>query len=206
MTEDTKRMWDVALAALTVLGACAAFILSLCQWRKGQEWQRAAKGRELVDALLESDDSDEETYAWDAMRMLDYQDEVKPFRTKPIAGRRHNVNREMIQKALKESESNTDELIYVRKCFDELYFRLGQLQDAIDNDLVALEHVSCPVDYYIGVIAKDKDLKMHYEYMRDYHYERALKFLENFEVWKMTRSTAELPMIQERQSGKRDLK
>src|ERR1017187_1412185 len=51
MTEDTKRMWDVALAALTVLGACAAFILSLCQWRKGQEWQRAAKGRELVDAL-----------------------------------------------------------------------------------------------------------------------------------------------------------
>jgi hypothetical protein len=79
----------------------------------------------LVDALLESDDSDEETYAWDAMRMLDYQDEVKPFRTKPIAGRRHNVNREMIQKALKESESNTDELIYVRECFDELYFRLG---------------------------------------------------------------------------------
>jgi len=183
MSEDAKRIWDVIIAFLTLLVAGGAFALSLRQWQKGQEWQRAAKGRELVDDLLMSDDSDEECYAWDAMRMLDYQDETKPFRTKKISGRQHDVPRKLIEDALADDKPNTHEHIYVRECFDELYFRLGQLQDAIENDLVKLNHVSCPMDYYIGVMAKDKDLKMHYDYMHDFHYERALKFLENFETW-----------------------
>ena len=87
--------------------------------------------------------------------------------------------------------SDTDEFVYVRECFDELYFRLGQLQDAIDNDLVELKHVSCPVDYYVGLLAED--VKMHYDYMREYKYQRALKFLENFVDWENAREAAKLP-------------
>jgi hypothetical protein len=196
MTEETKRAWDVVLAVITMAGATIAFALSLYQWRKGQEWSRAAKGRELIDILLDSDDSDNESYTWDAMRMLDYQDETRPFRTKTIADKRYNVTRKLIKDALTSDAANTDEFIYVRECFDELYFRLGQLQDAIDNKLVKLKHVCCPVDYYAGVMAKD--VKLHYDYMRDFHYEKAMKFLENFKDWRKARIAAELPLIAER--------
>jgi hypothetical protein len=69
----------------------------------------------------------------------------------------------------------------VRECFDELYFKLGQLQDAIDNDLVEPKHVSCPIDYYVDLMAND--VKLHQRYMTRYKYERTLKFLANFPVW-----------------------
>ena len=146
MIDTTKNTWDVILSIVTMIGAAVAFLLGLYQWRRGQAWQRAAKGRELVDDLLKSDDSDEEYYAWDAMKMLDYQDAKKPFLTKRINGRRHEVKRKTIKEALQPTELNESDttLIYVRECFDELYFKFGQLQDAIDNDLVELQHVSCP--------------------------------------------------------------
>src|SRR5262245_26914161 len=81
---ELKDQWDVLLKLVGMTGAILVFLLSLLQGRRGQRWQRAAKGRELVDALLESDDEDEEYYAWDAMKMLDYQDAGKPFLTKPV--------------------------------------------------------------------------------------------------------------------------
>jgi hypothetical protein len=191
-------MSDEKIAFLTLLVAAGAFALSLRQWQKGQEWQRAAKGRELIDDFLQSSDSDVETYAWDAMRMIDYQDEKRPFRTKTISGKRHEVFRKTIEEVLGNPDTDTDALLYIRECFDEFFFRLGQLQDAIDNDLVELKHVSCPIDYYVGVMAKDKDMKLYYEYMRDFHYERALEFLENFPDWEKARIRAKLPKVSEK--------
>ena len=190
MIDTTKNTWDVILNIVTMIGAAAAFLLGLYQWRRGQAWQRAAKGRELVDDLLKSDDSDEEYYAWDAMKMLDYQDAKKPFSTKRINGRRHEVTRKTIEEALQPSELNESDttLIYVRECFDELYFKVGQLQDAIDNDLVELQHVSCPADYYVGVMSADVEL--HHSYLTRYKYPRALRFLENFDSWKTARRKA----------------
>jgi hypothetical protein len=192
MDDTTKNMWDVILNIVMIIGAGGAFLLGWYQWRRGQAWQRAAKGRELVDDLLKSDDSDEEFYAWDAMRMLDYQDAEKPLLTKPIDGRRHEVTRETIRKALQPCEPDESDtmLLYVRECFDELYFKAGQLQDAIDNDLVELQHVSCPVDYYVGLMSKD--VKLHHKYLTEYNYPRTLKFLENFDCWRTARRKAEM--------------
>jgi hypothetical protein len=192
----TKDYWDITLNVIAMIGAAGAFLLGLYQWRKGQEWQRAAKGRELIDALLESDDSDEEYYAWDAMKMLDYQDEPNPFQTKRLFGRRQNVTRQIIQKAIGDEKSDKDEFIYVRECFDEFYFRLGQLQDAIDNDLVEFRHVSCPIDYYVGLmVKKPNDAKLHYSYMDKNKYQRALIFLENFPAWQSQRIAEGLPKV-----------
>jgi len=179
---------------ITGLAAWAA----IGQWRESNVekrrerlWQRAAKGRELVDDLLKSDDSDEEYYAWEAMKMLDYQggttsrkDGRIPFRTKKIDGRRFEVTRDTIETALAPSELNESDpkFLYVRECFDELYFKLGQLQDAIRNDLVDLEHVSCPADYYVGLMADQ--VKLHHAYLEKYGYQRTLEFLDNYPRWK----------------------
>ena len=202
MIEETKRVWDVVLALLTMIGALVAFVLSLVQWRKGQTWQRAAKGRELVDALLNSDDSDEEYYAWDAMKMLDYQQAKKPLLTKPVrvgnakapdVKEQFPVGTADIQRALTSSKNNeTDsKLLYVRECFDDLYFRLGQLQDAIENDLVEFRHVSTPMDYYTKLLAEAAGL--HHTYMKKNGYSRALRFLENYPVWREVCANESLP-------------
>lgn len=205
MSEDSKMVWDVVLACLTLLVAGGAFLLSLRQWWKGLDWQRAAKGRELTDDLLKSNDDDEEYYAWDAMKMLDYMGAAIPLRTKLIrfdapGGAIFNkesisVNRELIENALKSTRENETKqgLLYVRECFDELYFKLGQLQDAIDNDLVELRHVVCPMDYYAGKMVENVEL--HYKYMQEYGYERGLNFLENFKVWSEGRAKAGLKRI-----------
>ena len=115
MIDITKNTWDVILSIVMIIGAGVAFLLGLYQWRRGQAWQRAAKGRELVDDLLKSDDSDEEFYAWDAMRMLDYQDAKKPLLTKQINGRRQKVTRKTIEEALCLTEANESDTnsIYV---------------------------------------------------------------------------------------------
>jgi hypothetical protein len=203
MEPETKAVWDVVLTILTMVGGVIAFWRGLLRWRKGQEWQRAAKGRELVDKLLESNDNDEEYYAWDALKMLDYQDASKPFLTKPInldgndKRERFPVRRVDIESAIKSSKKDeTDpKLLYVRECFDELYFRLGQLQDAIDNDLVEFKHVSCPMDYYVPVLADD--VKLHHAYMNRYRYGRTLRFLENFPRWREACNQSKLPFSSE---------
>jgi hypothetical protein len=193
MMKDTKDLWDLILKIIAMVGAIAAFWVGIYQWRRGQAWQRAAKGRELVDDLLKSNDSDEEYYAWDAMKMLDYQDARSAFLTKPISLENtakpvlkegFPVNRAVIERALKSDRNDeTDrELLYVRECFDELYFKLGQLQDAIDNDLVELAHVSSPAEYYVGLMANDK--AVHHAYLEKYEYRRTLRFLDNFPSWK----------------------
>jgi hypothetical protein len=193
MPESIKDQWDVILAIIAMAGAALAFLLGWLQWRVGQAWQRAAKGRELVDELLESNDSDEEYYAWDAMKMLDYQDAKKPFMAKSLSltnttksdhKDRFPIDCGVIERVLKSDRKNETDphLLYVRECFDELYFKLGQLQDAIDNKLVRLKHVSSPADYYVSLMAKQKAL--HHAYLRKYEYQRTLRFLDNFPKWK----------------------
>lgn len=181
---------DMTMAVLTRLGAAFAFCVGIYQWRKGQDWQRAAKGRDLIDDLLKSDDSDDEYYAWDAMKMLDYLDAKQPLQTKPLTlnnpegeKTRFPVDQAVLERALKSDRTNEADpkLLYVRECFDEFYFKLGQLQDAIDNKLVKLKHVSCPMDYYAGLMAKD--VMLHYTYMQKFQYDRALRFLQNFPCW-----------------------
>jgi hypothetical protein len=190
---DDKGSEILQIITLTV--GAGAFFFGLYQWMRGQAWKRAAKGRKLVDNLLDSNDSNEEYYAWDAMKMLDYQDETKPFRTKRICGSRHVITRKKIEDALGKSESDSDELVYVRECFDELYFKFGQLQDAIDNKLVELKHVSCPADYYVGLLA-ETDVKLHNDYLNKYMYQRTRQFLKNFPVW--DKAVAELAEVQRR--------
>jgi hypothetical protein len=46
--------------------------------------------------MLKSSDADEEYYAWDALGMLDYQDEAKPFKTKKIGDQRYDVPRAVV--------------------------------------------------------------------------------------------------------------
>ena len=86
-------------------------------------WRKVAKARELVDDLLESDNSDEEYYAWDAMKMLDYQGkEAKsgrqraPFKTKKIGGKPFKVTSKEIKNALTPNDKDEAEEanLYVR--------------------------------------------------------------------------------------------
>jgi hypothetical protein len=82
-----------------------------------------------------------------------------------------------------ERQGDADEkLLYVRECFDELYFKLGQLQDAIKNGLVELSHVSCPIDYYVPILAAD--VQLHYHHLNHFKYGHTLDFVRNFAVWK----------------------
>jgi hypothetical protein len=71
---------------------------------------------------------------------------------------------------------------FVRESFDELYFRLGQLEDSIQAGLVLVDDVKTPVDYYADLMAEDA--RTHYFYMAEFGYQKALHYLDQFPSWK----------------------
>lgn len=189
--------------AATLLVAGVSVWLALRQWKESTEeqrlqhqWKKAEKGRELIDDLFKSNDKDEEFYAWDAMRMLDYVDSTPLYVTKPFrAAGPIPIDTAIIHLALKPEEFNEtqDRLLYVRECFDELYFKMAQFQDAIDNQLVELRHVEYPIDYYIGLMAEDpKDAALHYAYLKKFGYGKTLRFLKNFAAWNSAMTAAKI--------------
>jgi hypothetical protein len=161
----------------------------------------------MIDSLLESNDKDEEYYSWDAMKMLDYKGEkVITGRVDfGIDGRRTvygiitkfndniRVDDDIVQQALGAKEIVADEInedkmeklrLNVRECFDELYFRMGQLEDAIHANLVMFEDVKTPIDYYVGLMAEDVGTYYKYLSKNEYNYGKTLRYLDRFEKWK----------------------
>jgi hypothetical protein len=160
---------------------------------------QCSRGMAMIEELLASNDGDQEYYAWDAMKMLDYRDArrvasaqlnkdgtISGYRTKKIAGESYLVNEGVIREALQIGEGGeTPVSRYVRECFDELYFRMGQFNDAIRAGLVTIHDVESPLDYYVEKMAEDAE--MHFRYLSEYRYEKTLRFLEHFDSWKSKR-------------------
>lgn len=178
---------------------------ALNQQKNETRREQCARGLTMINDLLESNDKDEEYYSWDAMRMLDYQEQVqikngkrvRGFKTKLKGMEDFLVDDKVIEAALKtESSDNNpskEELDtikkglledHVRECFDEFYFRMGQLQDSIIADLVTFADVKTPIDYYVGLMAED--IEVHYKYLKqeDYDYQKTLSYLGRFQKWK----------------------
>jgi hypothetical protein len=209
---DVGKVIGVIIAALWTLGKYQEQKQKdRAQQQKDWEQQRdqmrrdqCSRGLAMINELLKSNDSDKEYYSWDAMKMLDYKDEtrtitnmgldtsgrvVQGFQTKLTGASK--VDEKVIKEALSVTEigdvpkqGEARLLLYVRECFDELYFRMGQLEDAIGAGLVTFDDVKTPIDYYVGLMAKDIAIHFGYLNIEEHDYNKTLRYLGRFESWK----------------------
>jgi hypothetical protein len=71
--------------------------------------------------------------------------------------------------------------VFIRDCFDELFYFFERLEYCIAIGLITFEDVRFPWEYYAGVLGRNKAVFL--EYNRPLYYERAIAFLERFQDW-----------------------
>jgi hypothetical protein len=174
--KDWLQVAAWAAAAIGALVAAAKFWFELRAGREQRErelrWKQAEKGKELNDELL-TDPS-----AWPALQMLDYEGKKFPLPSKcEIA-----ITYSDLRRALDPSSPADTELdVYIRECFDGLFYFMTLLQHYIRSTLILAEDVAYPLDYYIPLLAKLRpEVK---DYLRHFNLSEAEAFLQRYPAW-----------------------
>lgn len=110
------------------------------------EWRRA----NAAQASLEKMEEDPE--AADAMLMLDWDG-----RKFPSEQPKWQLRKKQVLHALRPTGSFTEAELYVRDCFDHLFWHFERIQHQIQVGLITVEHVRFPLGYVAALIKEDGD-------------------------------------------------
>jgi len=82
--------------------------------------------------------------------------------------------------ALRTSNLNFDNKeTFIRDCFDNLFYYMAMLEHYVESDLVRLEDVAFPLDYYLKIINKNK--VVFEKFLNHYSLIRTLKFMKRLD-------------------------
>lgn len=178
--------WIQALSwGVAIIGGLIAAFVAISQLKASTEqrkrelrWQQTKAGKELVDCLFDEPKSSK------ALTMID-----SPGKSyQEIPGNDKAVQSQDVLKALevkKASESqlvfthNDDKSIFIRECFDELFYYLERFQYFVENGLVDFQDVRVPAEYYVRRMGSNKGYYLNYS--RSIKYDRAAQFLEDLQ-------------------------
>jgi hypothetical protein len=115
----------------------------------------------------------------DAWRMVDgekiYEDDK---------GNEYHINMDLVRQALPKpwNDDRRGPDLYVRWCFDALFYYLERLEQSVKIKLVRIEDLATPTSYYIALMANDKKLFRDYAELIRFH--RAIAFMNRFPEWR----------------------
>ncbi|HEX8749113.1 MAG TPA: hypothetical protein VF717_18195 [Pyrinomonadaceae bacterium] len=183
------RDWIQTLSWIgTVIGIAVAtlkYISEQHQNREQQEreleqsklelrWKQAEAAKKLLDEMLTDPD------AGNAMRMLDWAD--TEFEVKP--GLRLLIGEEDYVKALRISDFDFDDKeLYIRDSFDSLFYYMAMIEHYIQSDLVRLEDVLFPLDYYVRIMNNNRPVFD--TFLNYYGLTRAKQFMQRLDKHEM---------------------
>jgi hypothetical protein len=177
----TAKDWLQVISWLAVaFGLVVAVIRFRVELRLGREqrerelrWKQAEAGKELNDEMLD------DPLAWPALQMADYGG--RSFQLP--SSQRVSVTDQDVRYALHPGSSIVDEKhIFIRDCFDNLFYSLAMFDHYIDSALVRPEDVSYPIEYYVPRLRKfapEID-----GYLEAFELHRARKFLRRYQSWR----------------------
>lgn len=169
-------MDSVQLAAWTVGagGGLVAAFKAIRELKENREqrarelnWKQAAAAKELVDDLQA------DARANDAMTMLDWSGRRFLVGDKEIV-----VTTERMTQALRTDQTDAfqpDE-VFIRDCFDHLFFHLDRMGHFVEGGLVRHEDVAYPLQYYVRRMVDFADVFD--SFLAAYGYERARELLQ----------------------------
>jgi hypothetical protein len=183
--------WRDWIQTLSWIGAVIGIVLALLKYVSEHRQNREQRQRELEQSQLELrwkqaeaakkllDEMLTDTRAVAAMKMLDWNDlefEVKP-------GLKLPVWEEDYVKALRVSNLDFDDKeAYIRDCFDSLFYFMAMIEHYIHSDLVRLEDVAFPLDYYMKIINKNREVLD--KFLAHYQLNRTIRFMKRLDRYK----------------------
>lgn len=146
------------LQNLAWLAAAGSLILSLVSYLSQQilnrqqrqlelRWRQAEAGKKLIDEML----SDENALA--AMKMLDWNDvkfEIAPGNFQSV------WEKDYLQALRIENLNFTDKEMFIRNCFDSLFYYAAMIEHYLKSNLIVFEDVAFPLDYYYKTMRRHK--------------------------------------------------
>lgn len=183
--------WKDWIQTLSWIGAVIGIVLALLKYISEQNKDREQRARELAQSKLELrwkqaeaakkllDEMLSDPYAVAAMRMLDWND--AEFEVKP--GITIVVSEEDYLKALRVSNLHFDvKEQYIRDCFDYFFYFMGTIEHYVHSELVRMEDVVFPPDYYMKII--DRDRAVFDTFLDFYKLTRAARFMKRLDAYK----------------------
>jgi len=169
-------------ASVGVLVTALKFWSELRRGREQREqelrWKQAAVGKDLNDEML----SDPESKA--ALHMLDYP-AGKHYKLPSEA--RVRISQEDFKRALDPKKEPDDERdIFVRDCFDSLFYYMAMLEHYTARKLIVEEDVKFPLDYYVSVLCTHADVIK--RYLDEFGFERTQAYLQRHGSWRKAMS------------------
>lgn len=187
----TKDSFDMAAKTVAVIGGLiSAFVLivslkaNTAQRASELRWGQAKLAEELEDDMLINDPQ-----AFNALRMTDWG--AYDF---TLEGAKVRVTRQDVLEALDVKNNNnlTPKGVFVRESFDRLFYRMGKIERALESNLVRLEDVCSPMDYYVEFLRTTyKDVLD--PYMGQLHHTDAQRFMKRFDAKPRCRADGPLP-------------
>jgi len=171
---------QVAAWFVAVVGGLIAAGLALWQAAQNHQqrekdlrWKQAAAGRDLVDEMLDDEGASV------ALDMLDSDEREYELDD----GASATITAEQVLAALKlPPKSDADDCVYVRECFDALFYYFARFEHFLKTGLVTFEDVREPAEYYVEYLAEDKPLYL--KYVEVARFRSVPEFLDRFPSWR----------------------
>ena len=147
---------------------------ALAQQQQELRWKQAELAREMMDAIFDYVPSN------DAWRMVD--GEVQGY--KDSLGNEYQIDMDMVRSSLPHpwNERRGGAQVYVRWCFDALFYYLEQIEHSVQLGILRFEDLEAPAAYYVALMANDKTLFQ--DYAAQIRFRRAVQFMERFPEWR----------------------
>jgi hypothetical protein len=182
----TKAFWQAAALFVATIGgpitaglAIGQAVANRAQRKQDLRWKQAELARELSEEVWKTADSHY------ALEMIDFRGRTFTLPSqKPIT-----IQEPDVLAALRlPDEPNDEQSVFIRDCFDELFYFFERFEHSIRIGLITFEDVRFPWEYYAGVLARYKNTMV--DYNRALFYDRALAFLNRFDQWRLVPSAA----------------
>lgn len=134
-------------------------------------WKQANAAREILKEMLAS------PRANDATMMLDCTE--REFAIAP--NQKATITFEEIQNALRTDNLQfTSKEVYIRDCADAFLFHVELIEQAIRNELIEFRDIKFPMEYYIAAMRKNNVYNAYNQFIKEYDYKNAERFLSRF--------------------------
>jgi len=172
--------WQVGAWIVAIVGGLIAAGLAIWQAAQNRQqralelrWKQADSAKHLIDEIFHDEFSNCATL------MLDSWDRAYPI---PGASK-VKIPWEDVVRALKVQSFDTEDLksIFVRDCFDTLFYYLDRFEHFIQVGLTTFEDLRMPTQYYVDMMAEDKALFV--SYIKYCKYTNIWQFLDRFPKW-----------------------
>jgi hypothetical protein len=182
MQWSLKEVLEAGSWLAAIVGGIVVALKFGTELRQGREqrakdlrWRQAQAGKALNDEMLDDPE------AAVALQMLDFDGRAFKFPSGDV----HRVSHDQVRRILDPRNENKDlsqNDLYVRDCFDGLFYYFATLEHYVRSTLVLRDDIAFPLDYYVPLLTRL--LPEVERYLDHFGLERSKAFLSRYEKWR----------------------